>query len=92
VKLDPQAVVRVDEVMRYLDSDCFMPKKPAAEFCGVSVRTLEGWPLTKYRPGGKCLYRKSELVRFMEAHRELPTEVDLNIDRIANEVVRSVLQ
>jgi len=88
--IPPQALIRVDEVLRYLESDRYMDKAGAAEYLGVGIRTLEGWmdQLPKYRPGGKALFRRSELDAFMKQHRETPADVG----RIVNDVVESILR
>ena len=67
--IDRNALVRVGEVISYLDSDRFMDKREAAEYCGVSIRTLDGWKgLPRYRPSGKTLFRRSEIDAFMQAN------------------------
>jgi hypothetical protein len=64
-----------------------MDKGEAAEYCGVSIRTLEGWKgLPRYRPSGKTLFRRSEIAAFMK-HLEAPTDVE----RIADEAVMAIL-
>jgi len=83
--------VSVDDVLTLLDADRFLDKRQSAEFCGVGVRTLESWPIAKYRPRGKVLYRKRELIAFLEAHRETPAHPAVNIGAIADDVVRKVL-
>lgn len=92
MKIDTNTVVPVTEIMSYLRQDGYLDKVAAAEYLGVSVRTLEGWMdrLPRYRPGGKSLFRKSELDAFMERHREQPTDVDL--ERVADEAVASILR
>lgn len=91
--IEPTALIRVDDVLRYLDADRFMDKKKSAEYLGVSVRTFEGWmnQIPKYRPGGKLLFKKSELDAFMKRHQELPTHVDVDINKLADELLRKVL-
>ena len=89
--LDKDRLISLGEVLTLLRDDYFMPKREAARYCGVSVRTLESWAgLPKYRPSGKTLFKKSELDRFMESHRELPTGVDL--ERLADEAVKAVMR
>jgi hypothetical protein len=84
-------LVNLHDVLSLLDADRFLDKRQSAEFCGVGIRTLESWPIPKYRPSGKVLYRKRELIAFLEAHREIPTQPEVNIDAIADDVVRRVL-
>src|SRR5262249_9306094 len=84
--IDPEKFVKLGEIISLLRDDYYMPKRDAAKYCGVSVRTLESWTgLPKYRPSGMTLFRKSELDHFMESHRELPTTVDLA--KLADEAV-----
>jgi len=92
MKLGEHAVVNVRDVLQYLETDRYMDKRQSAEYCGVSVRTFESWmyELPKYRPGGKALFKKSELDAFMKRHEERPTDVDL--ERIADDAVASILR
>ena len=46
--------------------------------------------LPKYRPGGKALFKKSELDAFMKRHLELPIDVDL--EKLADEAVAAVMR
>jgi len=91
VTLEPNTLISVHEVLRYLDTDRYMNKTESAAYLGVSLRTFEGWMdrLPKYRPGGKALFKKSELDEFMRRHLELPTDVDL--ERLADEAVKAVM-
>jgi hypothetical protein len=60
--IDRTALVLVGEVISYLASDRFMDKREAAEYCGVSIRTLESWKgLPRYKPSGKTLFKRSEI-------------------------------
>jgi hypothetical protein len=89
--LDTNALVRIGEILTYLDADRFLDKREAARFCGVGLRTFETWMgrLPRYRPSGKVLFRKSELIEFLERHQEHPADIDL--ERLADEAVRKVL-
>ena len=86
------ALIEIGEVISYLQTDCYLDKGQAAKYLGVGVRTFEGWmdQLPKYRPGGKVLFKRSELDQFMKRYRELPTDVDL--ERIATDAVKAVLR
>jgi excisionase family DNA binding protein len=90
--LDSHAVVSVRDVLAYLREDCYLDKAESARYLGVGVRTFESWmdQLPKYRPGGKALFKKSELDAFMKRHEERPTDVDL--ERIADDAVASILR
>jgi hypothetical protein len=46
--------------------------------------------LPKYRPGGKPLFKKSELDTFMKRHLEQPTDVD--VEQLADEAVAAVMR
>ena len=91
-KIAPDSLVSVHEVLRYLDTDRYMDKSEAAKYLGVGRRTFEGWmdQLPKYRPGGKALFKKSELDEFMRRHLQLPADVDL--ERLADDAVAAVLR
>ena len=87
----PQGTVSVTEILAYLSQDRYMSKSEAADYLGLSVSNIEkqlgGIP--HFRVGAKVLFRKSELDRWMEAHREASRDLDLN--RLADEAVRAVL-
>lgn len=86
------AVISVREVLNYLREDHYLDKAASAAYLGVGLRTFESWmdQLPRYRPGGKPLFKKSELDAFMERHLERPTDVDL--ERVADEAVASILR
>jgi excisionase family DNA binding protein len=92
MKFDAHSLVSVRDVPAYLREDHYLDKVESAKYLGVGVRTFEGWmdQLPKYRPGGKALFKKSELDQFMKRHQELPTDVDLQ--RIADDAVASILR
>jgi len=88
--IDRNALVRVVEIISYLQTDGWLDKRSAAKYCGVSTRTLESWKgLPRYRPSGKTLFRRSEIDAFMMKHLEAPTDVD--VERIADEAVMAIL-
>ena len=89
---DGCTLVSVRDVLAYIRSDCYLDKSQSAKYLGVSVRTFEGWmdQLPQYRPGGKALFKKSELDEFMKRHLELPKDVDL--ERLADEAVAAILR
>jgi hypothetical protein len=79
------AVIHVSEVLYYLDLDRFLNKKQAAAFSGLCERTLDGAKdLPRYKPAGKVLFRKSELVEWMTRHRERSLD---EIDSLVSEVL-----
>jgi hypothetical protein len=83
-------LIPLTEVLTYLQSDHYMNRTEAARYCGVSIRTFEGWrdQLPKYRPGGRDLYKRSELDAFMQRHLEQPTDVDLQ--RLIDDAIQAV--
>jgi excisionase family DNA binding protein len=90
--IDPEALVRLGEVISYLREDCYLDKAASAKYLGVGLRTFEGWmdQLPKYRPGGKPLFKRSELDEFMTRHLERPENVDL--EKLADDAVAAVLR
>ena len=91
-QIDPNALVRIGEVLSYLQTDRYLDKAESANYLGVSTRTFESWMsrLPRYRPGGKPLFKKSELDAFMKQHEELPVpEIDVN--QLADDAVKAVL-
>ena len=87
-RLDEQTVVSIQEVLLYFDRDRYMDKRGAVEYTSLSVRNLEARlpEIPHFRVGNKILFKKSELDRWMETHRE-GTQ---NLDRIADEAVESI--
>ena len=86
----PQGLIDIREILTYLASDRYMGKSKAAEYLGVSVRNIEGRKdIPHFKLGGKTLYRKSELDRYMEQHRVAGTE-QRDLARLAEEALRAV--
>lgn len=78
--------IHVSELLYYLDGDRFLNKQQAAEFLGgISIRTLEGWKVPHYKPRGIVLYRKRDLIAFMEQFRQ---QSAYEIDSIVKSVLR----
>ena len=61
------------------DNEGYLAAPAAARFLGMSLGTLGQWRFHKRYPipyvrlgrgkrGGRCFYRKSDLVKFMETH------------------------
>ncbi len=73
------------------DRDRYFPKSEASAYLGMSVSNIEKRlaSIPHFRVGSKVMFRKSELDRWMEKHREKPADLDL--DRLADEAVRAVL-
>jgi excisionase family DNA binding protein len=74
-----------------------MSKTEAAKYLSLSARTLDAKrevPRFRLRTesgrGGKVLFKKSELDRWMETNRVLADE-QLDLSKIAEEAVRAVL-
>jgi len=83
------AIVSVQEILAYVDSDRYMGKREAAEYTSLSIRTLESrlGEVPHFRVGKKILFKKSELDHWMEKHREGGNH---NLDRIADEAIESL--
>ena len=81
-------VVSVQEVLLYFSQDRYMSKKIAARYTSLSIRNLESRlpEIPHFRVGNKILFKKSELDRWMETHRQ-GTQ---NLDRIADEAIESL--
>src|SRR5437899_6956934 len=87
-----QATVSAAEIVQYLHRDSYLPARQAAEYLGVSRRFMESrsHEIPHYRPGGKKLFKRSDLDRWMELYRQEPiTQKDLKA--MLNEVVKRVL-
>jgi excisionase family DNA binding protein len=74
------------------DRDRYISKPEASAYLGISVSNIEKHlgEIPHYRLGSKVLFRKSELDRWMQAHRERSEDMDL--DRMADEALRAVLR
>jgi len=85
--LGEHTVVSVQEILAYVDRDCYLDKKAAASYTSLSPRSLEKRldEIPHYRVGSKLLFKKSELDRWMETHRE-----GGSLDRIADEAIESL--
>ena len=90
--IDTSAFIQIGEILSYLQKDCYLDKAESAKYLGVGLRTFEGWmdQIPRYRPGGKALFKRSELDAFMKRHEERPSDVDL--ERIADDAVASILR
>lgn len=82
-------VVSVQEILAYVDRDRYLDKRQAAEYTGLSTRTLEGRldEIPHFRVGKKILFKKSELDQWIEKYREGGSR---NLDRIADEAIESL--
>jgi excisionase family DNA binding protein len=87
----PKGTVSVIEILAYLEQDRYLPKKDAAKYLALSIRTLDKQihEIPHFRVGAKILFKKSELDRWMERYRESPQKLDL--DSIVEDAVRQVL-
>jgi excisionase family DNA binding protein len=84
-------VVDIQEVLGYLNRDCFLDKRRAAEYLSVSPRLLEARkdiPRFRFGSGGKVLFKRSELDAWMEKYR-VGIQID-PLERIANEALEAV--
>ena len=79
---------RLEGVKEYMDNeqlsgykreDCYLSKRSAAKYLDISVRSINQHlhHMPHFRRGGKILFRKSELDRWMDRFRERLPDVDL---------------
>jgi excisionase family DNA binding protein len=82
-------LVSVKEILGYLTQDRYMGKREAAAYTGLSTRTLESNldEIPHFRVGKKILFKKSELDRWMETHREGDSH---SLDRIVDGAIESL--
>ncbi len=87
--LSENLVISVQEILAYVDRDRYLDKREAAAYTSLSTRNLEARlpEIPHYRVGKKILFKKSEIDKWMETHREGGTQ---NLDRIADEVIESI--
>ncbi len=65
-------LIRIEDVIAVIAGDCYMPKRAAAKYLGMSCRKLEGLRgIERYRVGGKLYFRRSILDEYMQAHAEI---------------------
>lgn len=66
----------VEEVHVHMDLDPYLDLRALSAYCGLSVRTLQGWlhhpdlPLPHHDVGGKVLVKRSEFDRWAEQFRD----------------------
>jgi excisionase family DNA binding protein len=87
-----QGTVSVAEILHYVADDRYLSLDEACRYLSLSKRTIRSHLLEiKYYRFGerKLLFKKSDLDRWME--RYLETRAELDLDRIADEVVEGVL-
>jgi excisionase family DNA binding protein len=65
------AVVTVADVLQFIAQDGYLGKRAAASFVGLGLRTLEKHKgeIPTYKIGKRVLYRRSELIQWVERHR-----------------------
>jgi len=63
-----------------LDDRDFYTSDEAAEYCGVKITTIYSWVhddlIPHYKPGGRLLFKRSELREWIESSR-VPTQEEL---------------
>lgn len=80
------------EQNRNLDSDRYLTKKEAATYTGLSIRTLESAKdLRRYKPGGKILFKKSEIDTWILKSRVKRIDLD-GISRKAKLAIYELLK
>ncbi len=89
ISQQPVGVVSVREVLLYLSQDRYLGKKEAAAYTSLSIRNLEARlpEIPHYRVGGKILFKKSELDRWLSQFREGGTQ---SLDLIVNETLEAL--
>src|SRR5262245_33021061 len=91
----PKGLIEIQEVLRYLETDRYISKAEASHYLGLSVRTLEARkdvPRYQLERGGKVLFRKSELDRWMSRHRVCVEDSHADLSRLVDDVVNHVLR
>ena len=82
-------VVSVQEILSYVDQDRYLDKRQAAEYTGLSTRTLESRldEIPHFRVGKKILFKKSELDHWIEQFRESSSQdFDAMVDDVLDKV------
>ena len=84
-----QSTISVREILAYIDQDRYMDKRQAAAYTSLSIRTLESRldEIPHFLVGAKILFKKSELDRWIESHREGDS---CNLDRIVDGAMESL--
>ena len=64
--------------------DCYLSKRSAAKYLDISVRSINQHlaEMPHFRKGGKILFRKSELDRWMDRFRERLPDIDLLVTNV----------
>lgn len=86
-----QGTVSVAEILHYLAEDRYLVEREARRYLSLSERKLRNHlsEIKHYRVGKKLLFKKSDLDRWME--RFLESSAELDLDRLADEVMKDVL-
>ena len=79
------------EVIQYLRTDSYLSVRAAAEYLGLSARSLQRLrsEIPHYRPGGKILFKRSDLDCWMELYRQEPI-AQKDLKALVDEVVLKV--
>jgi excisionase family DNA binding protein len=87
-----RGTVSVAEILHYLAEDRYLGEGEARRYLSLSERKLRSHlpEIKHYRVGTKLLFKKSDLDRWMERFLESSPELDL--DRLADEVMKDVLK
>lgn len=77
--------------MDHLNSDHYMSKGEAAEYLGLSRRTVEYHlpEIPHFRVGRKLLFRKSELDQWVESYRVPVQDLKSVVDQVVGKVLGS---
>ena len=89
-----EGLVRVSEILQYVDRDRYLDLKEAARYCGVSLRSLRRILPTglKFRISErKIVVKKSEIDSWLEKFRQLPEQQE-DLARIADEAVGAIFE
>ena len=84
---------RLEGVKEYMDNeqlsgykreDCYLSKRSAAKYLDISVRSINQHlhHMPHFRRGGKILFRKSELDRWMDRFRESLPDIDFLVANV----------
>jgi len=73
-----ESLIRVREVLAYLETDRYLDLKEAARYLPLSERTIRQHldEIPHFRYGKKIIFKKSELDRFMETFRVRDQDLD----------------
>ena len=84
----PEGTVDVEEILQWVREDKYMGLKESAVYLAMSERTFRSHAeqMPRFKVGGKWLFKKSELDRWMERFRVNTEDVEVVVDGVLGKI------